>query len=331
MNSTEHLDHVALTNNSLLFPTLFKQAWGVFKKKWCALFTLALMPVIFLVSSYVILISAVYVVMKLSGVDDVLYTVFNVFHFAPQYVSAVFSISGIIIVLGTIYFALRATVASVKILSSEEKVSLRHAWHGISFKTIGSLFAVAVLLGIILAGGYVLLFVPVLFLATFYSNAIFTNIVEGKKGIDALVLSRQYVKGYGAIVFVNLLVIFSVGILFGLLFKLALGLGGLMAVAVYFGKISLISAVLIALIVIVIGVLLLILWKSFAFVFTYLMFKKLQALKVHHSANLAEGRKAVKVWLLLAIIVLAIYVGVMAALKHSKVFTSVQSQQLESF
>jgi hypothetical protein len=51
MNSTEHLDHVALTNNSLLFPTLFKQAWGVFKKKWCALFTLALMPIIFLVSS----------------------------------------------------------------------------------------------------------------------------------------------------------------------------------------------------------------------------------------------------------------------------------------
>ena len=104
-----------------------------------------------------------------------------------------------------------------------------------------------------------------------------------------------------------------------------------MVVAVYCGKFSLISAALIALIVIVIGVLLLVLWKSFAFVFTYLMFKKLQALKAHDSANLAEGRKTVKVWLLLAIIVLAIYVGVMAALKHSKVFTSVQSQQLESF
>lgn len=314
MNSIEHVDHTAEINNHLLFPALLKQAWGIFKKKWRTLFALSLAPVAFVFASYTILISTVYIVMKLSGDTDVFTTAYSVFYFAPNYAAAIAVVSGIIIVFWTIYFSLRSTVASVKVLESEAKITARHAWHGISSKTISSLLAVAVLVGIILMGGYALLFVPFLFLVTFYSNAIFANIIEGKKGMDALALSRQYVKGYGATVFVNLLVIFGLGMLFSLLFRLAFGIGGFLILAVYFGKLSILLATLIALLIGIVALIFMVLWKSFAFVFLYSMFKKLQSLKAHHTTDLTEGRKTVKVWLVLSIVSLAIFIGVMAAL-----------------
>lgn len=316
MNSSEHIDHNAETNNQLLFPSIFKQAWSVFKRKWCALYTLSLIPIIFVVASYTIFISIVYVVLKLAGDQNVLFSISSIFHYAPHYVSVASFIVGAITILGVIYFSLRSSIAAIKVLESESKMSIRNAWHGIPFKRVFSLFGVAVILGIILAGGYILLFIPLLFLATFYVNAVFVNIVEGKKGIDALVLSRQYVRGYGTIVFVNLLVVVAVGLLFGLLFRLSLGASGLLLLAVYFGKISILTAIVLAIAVVILATLVMVLWKSFSLVVLYSMFKKLQAIKSHHTVNLAEGRKTVKVWLLISIIVASIFIGGMAALKH---------------
>ncbi len=316
MNSTEHLDHTAETNNSLLFPAIFRHSWGVFKKKWSQLFLLSLIPVIFLVAVYAILISGTYIIMKLVGNPDVIATVFKTFQSSPRYLTAIMDISGIVVMLGTIYFALRSTIASVKVLESESQITVRHAWHGISFKSISALLLVSVTLGLILIGGYILLFIPMLFLITFYCNAIFVNLVDGKRGIDALVASRNYVKGYGAIVFVNLLVIMAIALIFGLIFRLILGIGVLMVLAVYFGKLSLVVAILIAVGLLIIATILLVLWKSFAFVFMYSMFTKLKSLKAHHEVDLNSGRKTVKVWIILSMITVAIVIGVMAALNE---------------
>lgn len=316
MNSSEHIDHNAEVNNGLLFPSLFKQAWATFKQKWCALYTLSLIPIIFLVAAYAIFISTIYIVTKLAGDSDFFFTIASVFHYAPNYVSAIGCMVATVSILGLIYFSVRSSIVSIKVLESESKMSVRHAWHGVSFKSILSLLCVAIIVGIIFVGGYVLLFIPLLFLATFYVNAIFANLVEGKKGIDALVVSRQYVKGYGAIVFVNLLVIMGVGLLVGLLFRLALGGAGLLFLAVYFGNISIAAAVTIALIVMIIELLILVLWKSFSLVILYSMYKKLQAMKSHHVHDLNQGRKTVKVWLVISIATIAIFVGVTTALNN---------------
>ncbi len=144
---------------------------------------------------------------------------------------------------------------------------------------------------------------------------IFTNVIEGKKGIGALVVSRQYVKGYGTVVFVNLLVILGIGLVFSLLFRLIMWGLGLLLYATYLGNLSIISALVIALVVMVVAALIVVLWKSFAFVVLYSMFKKLQAIKAHHVGSLDEGRKTVKIWLILGLITIAICVGVMSALK----------------
>lgn len=319
MNSTEHLDHVAETNNSLLFPAIFKQSWGVFKKKWFSLFTLALIPVIFLAAIYLAVGLIVYIGMKISGIHDISTALIATIQNNPNYISNVFTASTIIAVIGLLYFSIRSTIASVKILESQEKITVRHAWKGISFKSILSFLWVSIILGVILMGGYILLFVPLLFLVTFYSNAVFANIIEGKKGIDALVVSRNYVRGYGAIIFVNFLAVLGVGIIFGMIFRLALGLGGLMMVSVYFGKISIGVAMLVFILGLILSILLLALWKAFAFIVIYSMFKKLQTLKGHHVFDLNKNRKTVKVWLILSIASVAIFVGVSAALSHNKV------------
>ncbi len=167
MNSTENLEHTAQINNQLLFPSIFKHAWGIFKQKWGTLYALSLIPIIFIVAAYAIFISTIYIVMKLAGDSDLLISAASVFHFAPGYVSALAAICGIITLVGIIYFSLRSTISSIKVLESDSKMSIRHAWHGISFKSITALFSVVVLFGIIVVGGYILLFIPALFLVLF--------------------------------------------------------------------------------------------------------------------------------------------------------------------
>lgn len=311
MNSSE-------TNNQLLFPIIFKEAWGAYKQKWRGLYTLSLLPVLFVLLIYSIFISIIYIVIKLAGGDDLVLSATSILEFAPKHL-AVFSILCLIItVLGVIYFVARSLIATIKILESETKMSVRHAWHGITLKSILSLLAVAILLSIILAGGYILFFVPFLFLITFYSNAVFANLVEGKKGIEALALSREYVKGYGTIVFVNLLVIFGVGMLFNFLFRIAMTGLGFLPIAAYYGEISISLAIVITIFVTIIVSLVLILWNSFSFVVLYSMFKKLQKIKANHSTSLVENKKTVKTWLIASIVIVSILVGVMSALEYDR-------------
>ncbi len=71
----------------------------------------------------------------------------------------------------------------------------RRGWH-----KIFSLWWVALLGGFIIMGGFLLLVVPGIIFAVWFSLAVFILIAEDLKGMDALLKSREYVKGkWGAI------------------------------------------------------------------------------------------------------------------------------------
>lgn len=92
------------------------------------------------------------------------------------------------------------------------------AWH----KLI-SYWWIACLTGFIILGGLMLFFIPGAIFAIWFSFAYYLLIMEDEKGMNALLKSREYVKGHGwavlwrfiVLYFFNLLFAIPVGILFG--------------------------------------------------------------------------------------------------------------------
>ncbi|MFA5831247.1 MAG: hypothetical protein WC878_05450 [Candidatus Paceibacterota bacterium] len=92
------------------------------------------------------------------------------------------------------------------------------AWH-----KIGSYWWIAVLTGFLTVGGFLLLIVPGFLFAMWFSMAYFVLVAENEKGMNALLKSREYVKGkvwgvfwrFFVLGFSFLLFFIPVGILFG--------------------------------------------------------------------------------------------------------------------
>lgn len=190
-----------------------------------------------------------------------------------------------------------------------------HIWKGISAKNIASFFVVVIMSGLIFIGGYMLLFIPFLFLVTFYINAMFANVIEGKRGMDAFVVSRQYVKGYGTTVFVNLLFVFVISAFISQLIILVPLTFKLLNIFVYMGKVSPMLGITIALLTILLVLIVLLFLKVYIFSFLYVMFKKLQALKSNTAIDFKHGRKAVKVWLVVGIVLTIIFISAQVSLE----------------
>ncbi|MFA5188001.1 MAG: glycerophosphoryl diester phosphodiesterase membrane domain-containing protein [Patescibacteria group bacterium] len=64
-----------------------------------------------------------------------------------------------------------------------------------SLKKIPSYLLVAILTGLILIGGFVLLIIPGIIFAVWYAFSAYTNILENKKGWEALKSSKELVQG----------------------------------------------------------------------------------------------------------------------------------------
>ncbi len=73
--------------------------------------------------------------------------------------------------------------------------------------------------GLIITGGYVLFFIPGLIFSVWFSLTIFVLVAEDIKGMDALLKSKEYVKGYWGSVFWRLLFLLILNYLIAFMFS----------------------------------------------------------------------------------------------------------------
>ncbi|MEI8062239.1 MAG: hypothetical protein WCG97_02995 [bacterium] len=334
--TTEHGGHsasVVETNTQLLFTSIIKQAWTLFKEKGLRVYALMIVPIIFVLATAIISVTTIYIAAKCSGVDNLFEAFISVYRYARGYLIALEAVIALIVIIGGLYFALKSSVAAIKLLDSTERVTARHSWNSVSNKQVFSLLWVLLILVGVLAGGYILLFIPFLFLITFYFNVIFVNVLEGKKGADAFVISREYVRGYAPIVFVNLLFIVLGSMVLSKVISLLVGL--LLYVVGHTPVTSLVTFILTTLatiVLILISFLVQVLIQSFSTIFNYTMFKKLKSLKAHVSTEIKKGRKTVWAWFITGIVlsvIVCVGVVIFQILMASKINLRDNQQDLQ--
>ena len=81
------------------------------------------------------------------------------------------------------------------VVNSEEKIGIRESYKR-AWSQIFSYWWLTIITSFVILGGFMLLFFPGIIFSIWFSMAYFVLVVEKKGGIDALLKSREYVKGY---------------------------------------------------------------------------------------------------------------------------------------
>lgn len=164
--------------------SLFGQAWGIYKTRLLTLLGIMAIPVI--ISAGFFMISAV------SGILTISFLLSKMMAggLILIIVTAIFILLGGVITQSwsqtTLLFAIRDSNQKISIIESYRK-----GWHKIL-----SYWWVTFLAGIITTGGILLLIVPGIIFAVWFSLAVYVMITENIGGMNALLKSREYVRGY---------------------------------------------------------------------------------------------------------------------------------------
>lgn len=194
----------------LASPTdLLKEAWGIYKARFLTFAGIILVPfvgiIILMIASATILIGSgffrTYIPERsfISGISPLLIIIFIIFF-----------ITIILLQLcgqAAILFAIK---------DSEENIGVKESYKR-GWRKIGSIFWVGLLSGIIVMGGYLLFIIPGIIFAVWFSLALYIVIAEGLGGMNAILKSKEYVRGYWWEVFWRFifigLVIFGINII----------------------------------------------------------------------------------------------------------------------
>jgi competence protein ComGC len=163
--------------------TIFGQAWAIYKQRLGTFLGVMVIPILVLIT-----VPAVFAVRGLLAIS---------------LLSSKFAAGGIdlLILLAILYFVIifiSQVLGQIALLyavkDSQERIgvmeSYRRGWH-----KIFSYWWVSLLAGFITLGGFLLLIVPGIIFAVWFSLAVFVLIAEDLKGMNALFKSREYVKG----------------------------------------------------------------------------------------------------------------------------------------
>ena len=245
---------------------LFKASWEIYKKRACTIFS------IYLISS--ILFGVIIGVFSLAGM---------IFSSATQTSrSAVLTASLITGITAGFIALIWGFAASIYAVADEGlgiKESLGKGWQRVG--AFAWLFSV---LGYMITGGFLLFFVPGFVFSVWFVFAQFILASEGEKGMNALLKSREYVRGHSFEVFARLVAVWLVSTLMGM--------------------------------VPFVGVFLSLSFVPFVLIFTYLMYEEVKSLKggnVVYAASTGEKFKFIGMATLGYIVVPAIIIAVMGA------------------
>lgn len=181
------------------FKALFSEAWGIFKQRMGFFITLGIIP------SLVVMLG-IFIV----GGSGFLFALL-----APKESSSFFILIPLIIIFVIVMvivqiWSMAAMFYAVK--EAKNGISVKEAFR-ISWPKIGSVAWLSFLSSIVMMAGFLLLIVPGIIFATWYSFAIFVLINEDIVGWGAMTKSKEYVQGRWGAVFGRLLGMYALAIL----------------------------------------------------------------------------------------------------------------------
>ena len=182
---------------------LLGDAYGIFRQRYQILLRISAVMM-----APMLLVSAFFE-------KNILYSVMKTFGIG---LTALFGIVLIVLLFIISIWGQIALMYAVK----EKELGATHAFN-LAWHKIGPYWWVALLTGFLSIGGFLLFVIPGVLFAIWFSMAYFVLVAEDEKGMNALLKSREYVKGkawsvfwrYLILFFFTLLVFIPVGILFG--------------------------------------------------------------------------------------------------------------------
>ena len=199
-------------------PKILKEAWAIYKARFGVFMGIGIIPALVVGAIIALLTAGEFLTSK----------------FVPSTSNpgALIALAAASLGAATIVFLLyfwSQTALAYAVKDEQEKIGVREAykrgWHKII-----SYWWISILIGFIIMGGFLLLFIPGVIFAVWFSLSIFILIAEGQKGMNALLKSKEYVKGkwwsvLGRLLFIGILVsIISLAIVVPLvIFKIPYG------------------------------------------------------------------------------------------------------------
>jgi len=192
--------------------TIFGQAWAIYQQRIGTLLGVMVIPMM-----------AMIVVLAVTAGGGLL---------GISLLSSKFAAGGIglLIFLAILFFvfifitqAWGQTALLYAIKDSQERIGVMESYRR-GWQKIFSFWWISLLAGIIIMGGFLLLIVPGILFATWFSLAVFILITENLKGMNALLKSKEYVKGRWGEVFWRFFFIGAVSLIISLISTLIFNL-----------------------------------------------------------------------------------------------------------
>lgn len=177
--------------------TLLSQAWAVYKQRFWTLAGISIMPALVMIAGAIIVGGSIFA--------------FS-FTTQPSAAGPMAIILGIVLFIAFIYASLWSEAAILWNLNNPQQDPGLKASFLQSHGLIGSLLQVNLLTGLAVLGGLILLIVPGIIFALWFSQSAYVVITEKASGTEALKISKSYVKGRTGAVFVRFLVILLISI-----------------------------------------------------------------------------------------------------------------------
>lgn len=178
---------------------LFGQAWEIYKKRWGTLTGIVLIPLIILT----IVIS----LLGIFGVAFMLPIILGASGLSPILLVVLLPILvAVFVVVALLIQAWSQTALVYAIKDREENIGIIESYRRARGKVFSYLWVI-ILSGLVLMGGAVLLIVPGIIFMVWFSMAMLVVVVENQKGMNALLVSREYVRGHWGSVFWRLIFI----------------------------------------------------------------------------------------------------------------------------
>jgi hypothetical protein len=156
--------------------SLFSRAWEGFRKRFDTVAKVFLVPVVFIVLGRMLLS-----------------------HETPATIAL-----GFLLTIISVIASLAATIALISVFGKGTDFA---ASYRTGFKLFWPSVWIAIMVGLAVFGGFVMLIVPGIMLAIALGLSSFVLVLDGKRGLAALAASREYIKGYWWAVFGRMLLV----------------------------------------------------------------------------------------------------------------------------
>lgn len=192
------------------FGDLFRRSWELYKKKIAGLAALLALPFI---AQFILNLVAP----AKTTSDGSLHSL----NYATSY-----SFGGVGLLFAIIFLVvwLWIQVALIKDIDSGEAKPNIGQLLSSSWPLVLSMLLVAVLVGLSILGGLILLIVPGIIFGLWFSLSSFTLVLENKRGTEALKSSKAYVKGHTGQLFGRLILLWLVAIVLSIVVAIVVGL-----------------------------------------------------------------------------------------------------------